>query len=379
MLLSSWADLNAHTAKMDHLTEQERQDAGVALIELQNIFGNQYFDERHPLFFRFAGGWIWPFKWVVPFSCLLSSLKSHPDFARLIEDLRNGDRFDERMSILEILEILLPKGFCFSLDSKVEVSKKIKKPDIYIQLGQQEPGFFMEVSSLSQGHKERQATRVFRTIHEMFWRNFHQLTISGRCERVLSDIHLNHVVEQVRAAAEKATATSGFEKVELDGVLQLAMAIKAKEENLQKWAVDHGLEVGEFRGPGADVSEISRLSIKLQEEQKQLPKDRANVIVIHSHLFCDSPGSPETFEYLVHHLEEEIFRFPHVAWVVLVFRWIGNHRNPGFRHREHICVNRKRFDILCDTSLIFKNRFAATALSKEVEAAFVTAFQEGVI
>jgi len=377
MLTMTWAELKERYRNHEELSETERREASLACDELESIFENQFFDVKHSLFSFFLNSAAWPAFWLIWFGNLLKSLKQHPDFTPLVADLQNPKKYGERMSILEIADILRLNGFSFSLDKEVRVNGVSKKPDLFVSLDANDPGFFIEVASLNRGHKERQAHKVFDALQQVFWPHIPQILFSGRCERVLSDIHLKHVVEIVQKAVQSAVNVSGFETVEIEGVLHLAMATKANEGKLEQWSRLRGLEAGEFAGPGAPTSEIARLSIKLQEEQKQLPTDRSGVIVIYSHLFCSTPGTLQTFQDFAQSIEEEIYRFPNVRFVILIFRWMGLHKSEVISFRDHICVNRHRFDFICDTSMIFKNRFAEKTLPAAIEDQFLAAFKTG--
>jgi hypothetical protein len=72
-----------------------------------------------------------------------------------------------------------------------------------------------------------------------------------------------------------------------------------------------------------NVSEFDRISFKLANELKQVPSDRSNVIVIYSHLFAMPPSDASAFEQFVRGIEDEVYKHPHVGYLVLIFSWIG--------------------------------------------------------
>ncbi|MGH9762526.1 MAG: hypothetical protein ACREDR_18310, partial [Blastocatellia bacterium] len=68
-------------------------------------------------------------------------------------------------------------------------------------------------------------------------------------------------------------------------VLVLGIAPEHDSDALRKWGQTRRLEIGHFIGPYFSVDEIRRLAAsevasKITEEQKQLPTDKANLIVI---------------------------------------------------------------------------------------------------
>jgi hypothetical protein len=95
---------------------------------------------------------------------------------------------------------------------------------------------------------------------------------------------------------------------------------------------------------------------------------------MYSHLFPYRPGTKKTFEDLAKAVEEIVYKYPHVGYLVLVFQWLGGNANEVLRHREHICINQQKFGIECSSFLLFKNRFANKPMSPRVEEQFLNAF-----
>jgi hypothetical protein len=58
------------------------------------------------------------------------------------------------MSILNILETLIPVGFTFSLDSPINIGGVQKKPDLLVKCDASDPGFIIEVTTLSHHLKD---------------------------------------------------------------------------------------------------------------------------------------------------------------------------------------------------------------------------------
>jgi hypothetical protein len=372
VLKLDWDDLIDRAQKHSDLSEQERQNALSALADLKQMFGGRFFDIRHPLFDFFFNRAAWPFQWAIWFARLLSSLKQHPDFPDLIRDLELPARYGERMTILNIVEVLLAAGFLFTLDKQVQIRGTPKKPDLFVRANQTDPGFFIEVASLSLSQKEREAHRIFEALQETLF-PFGDLESSGWCERILSEKHLQEILERIRQARIIASKM-GFESIEVERVIHLAFATKASHKKLEEWATARGLEIGEFRGPPVNVSEIDRIAFKLQKEQEQLPTDLPNVVVIYPHNFCQPPKNEVAFREFAHALEEEVYKHGHITYVALVFRWIGGNHNGIFRWQDHLCVNKTRRDFECDSTMLFKNRFADHQLPPATAKKLLEAF-----
>jgi hypothetical protein len=57
----------------------------------------------------------------------------------------------------------------------------------------------------------------------------------------------------------KAQKETGFETLEIGGVIRFAFATKTHEEKLQKWAEARGMKAGELLGPEGPNDEVTLL------------------------------------------------------------------------------------------------------------------------
>jgi hypothetical protein len=289
--------------------------------------------------------------------------------------LRNPKLYPERMSILNIVEILLLVGFSFRLDSPITINDLSKKPDLFVKLDASDPGFFIEVTTLAPSQREQEATKAFREL----WDNFPPYPLegcSGHLERILAPAHLQEIKQMIQTVVKKAQCETGFETLEITGTIRFAFATKPHEEKLQKWAEARGMKAGQLSGPGVNVSEFDRISFKLENKLKQVPDDRANVVVIYSHLFTKPPRDTAAFEKFIHGIEDEVYKHPKVGYFILIFNCTGGNDNQVLRNQNHICVNRCRLYFNCESMMLFKNRFAAKPMPLAVEGKFLSAFMQ---
>jgi hypothetical protein len=370
----SWDNLRERAGNHKDLSENQKRDAVSAFDALQGVFGTSFLnDQQHPLFWFFFDRSGWRCEWAIWFAGFLQSLNQHPDFSRLVHELKNPSFFNERMSILNIVEILLPVGFLFRLDSRINVGGISKRPDIFIKLDTDDPGFFIEVTSLARSQRQREADEVFREL----WDDCMLTPLmgcSGRLERVLAPPHLEEIKQKICMVVNKAQNETGFETLEIPGTIQFAFATQAHEEKLKTWAEARGMKVNQLSGPEVNVLEFDRIGFKLKTELKQVPPDRANVIVIYSHLFAMPPGNTAEFEQFIHELEDVVYKHPQVGYLILIFSWTGGNGKPVLRSQNHICVNRCRLYFNCESIMLFKNRFAAKPIPPAVEEKFLKAF-----
>jgi hypothetical protein len=162
--------------------------------------------------------------------------------------------------------------------------------------------------------------------------------------------------------------------LEIEGVVSLAIGPASSENQVRLWAEQRGMKLKELSGPAYSVPQLDRIANKLKSEQDQLPSGVCNIVVLHCQAFTASPGSVEYFKEITDHLEEEIYKYPHIGFVALVFDQMIVNANSAHRLRDHFCLNRQRMDFVCDTTFFLKNRFANPAMSSELEARLVGAF-----
>jgi hypothetical protein len=356
-LALTWDELLNRSRDNADLSERERRDAVQAFTELKDVFEDRFFTIQHPLFAFFFDRSAWRCEWAIWFANFLRTIKQHPDFLALIRDLRDPSKYSERMTILNIVELLLWARFSFSLDKAVTINCVEKKPDLFVQLDAGDPGFFIEVSSLSSSQKQREADDVFHAVTDVLFHYIHLLDYSGYMERSLDSSELGEVLQKVQAAAEKVVSDSGFETLDITEVIQLALAAKSEKEALKNWATAYGIEPCEFSGPPDNAQEIARIFRKLKEENKQVPPDRTNVVVIYSHLFSTPPRDLRSFEQFVDCLEDKLLNHSHIGYLVLLFNWIGGNNDGVLHCRDHI-----------------NNRLAARPMPPLVEERFRNAF-----
>ena len=86
----SWDDLRERARTHIELSEGNKRDAMLAFDFLQSVFGIQFFeDKQHPLFRFFFDRSGWRHEWAIWFAGFLQSLNQHPDFPRLVKELKN--------------------------------------------------------------------------------------------------------------------------------------------------------------------------------------------------------------------------------------------------------------------------------------------------
>jgi len=298
----TWDDLRDRARNEKDLSADQRQDAVVAFNTLERIFGNALLDKNHSRFFFFFDRSAWRAEWAIWFAKFISSLEQHPDYSRLIHELKNPWFYGERMTILRVVEMLLAVGFMFRLDSPISINNVLRKPDILVQLDRLHPGFYIEVTTLGQSEKELEACRAFDELWGIRSMMFPVERCSGILERTPTSVELQEIKQQINATKWKAENETGFETLEVPGLIKFACAKESNDQRLELWATTNGMKVSQLAMAGTDVDEYIRIARKLREKMKQVPADRANVIVLYSHMFAKPPRDLATFAAYVNPL-----------------------------------------------------------------------------
>jgi hypothetical protein len=371
----TWDTLIADTADQSEIDETERAAAVEAFRHLKLVFGEPFFPLTHPICAFWINRAPWVRRWTVWLSGVIRRFASEPWFPKLINDLRNPVTCGERLAVLDVAARLAASGFSIQLDPTILIGTSPKKPDLFATLGR-EPGLYIEIADLRASHKERGADRTFREIADLVTSYFPDLMATWHVSRSLAPAHLAEVVEKARATMEKAKSEATLETLHIEGTFIMAVAPANLKDSLTTWARKNGLEAQSGRGPAVDPGVLDRLSYKLKIEQEQLPTTHSNVVVINTAVYSRKPGAQSFFQELSHAFEEEVFRYPHVAFVILVCRWLGDVSEEEYRFRGHTCLNRQEFDMVCSSSIILRNRFAHPSLTSRNEEALLNSLRD---
>jgi len=372
----TWDDLRDRARNEKGLSAEQQQDAVAAFYALERIFGNALLDKDHSQFFFFFDRSAWRSEWAIWFAKFISSLEQHPDYPRLIHELKNPWFYGERMTILRIVERLRAVGFLFRLDSPISINNKLRKPDIRVQQDPFDPGFYIEVTRLSPSEKQREADLAFHELWGIGSMMFPLEHCSGLLERTPTSIELKEIKQQVHATMSKAENETGFETLEVPGLIKFAYAKDSNDQRLEQWATTRGMKVSQLGMAGPNVDEFIRIARKLREKMEQVPTDRANVIVLYSHMFAMPPRDSAAFAVYVKALENIVCRHAQIGYFILIFNWIGGNDNTVIRYGDHICVNRLWLHFNCSSMMLIKNCQAAKPMSPTKQEQFLRAFTE---
>lgn len=359
----SWEGLAAQCDTIDGLSTVEREKARRAFHTLGNLLGADFLElairERHPILHSLVNIAPWTrrhFSWLAD---ALTNLQDAAGFEGMIKRFRSPTQFGEAMSLIRTATSLQSAGFNIEFEPRIPGFAKV--PDLALVHQRTGERMYVEITVLQSSDIAKAAERTsFGVMSQVLFAAPH-LNFAGRIYRSLSERHLADVVEQVRATVARGKTT--FQELVIPSVVEIALAPDSDRELLDAWAAEHGLEIGSFSGPPIGVDEVQRVRSRIKGEQKQLPADVANIVVVEGfNAFVD--GRP--IEYIVSEIAETLYDAGHVSAAVISGGYMGAGVAEAMMYGQHCHVRRRRFDVLIEEHLVLVNRFCHTPMSPAV-------------
>ncbi len=219
---------------------------------------------------------------------------------------------------------------------------------------------------------ETQAMESMQRVTQPIFLTIPFVRYCGRLPKTLSEPHLIEVIEQVKNLLDEVKADGAFHELVIEGILELGVSGNADVDLLQKWALQRGLEVGTFHGPRYDQNEVGRTKRKIGEEQKQLPSEVPNVVVIQNgRLF----GHKQDVRSVIGQLEEEVYAHPNLLAAVVYGQHLGFDDPETIMQGQHVYTKRAKAGFLQEENIVLFNRFCATKISPGLVTRMYEAFR----
>jgi hypothetical protein len=131
------------------------------------------------------------------------------------------------------------------------------------------------------------------------------------------------------------------------------------------------LPPGGLLGPLIRSNTTVRLKRKIRDEQDQLPRDNANVIVI---LAADAFLGAGGVRRVISEVEEGVFKYDHVHLVIVHGEYIDDREVPFTGHEREHRYTRRIVDGTVENDLLLLNRDSRMKLSDDLLAKFCQLF-----
>lgn len=371
-----WEKLTQHCEVLVGLTEFEKDRAKRAFLLLKKEFGDDFlksaFIDHHPIVQYIVNLAPWTRKWIMWFAEAIKELKDQVNYPNLLSRLKDNEKFGEGLSVLEIAYKLSKAGFRISIDPSVNASGRPKIPDLKVCNEDNGEELFVEVSIQGESIIQKEAWQTMQRIHDPLWRSVPFMHYCGRIHKILADRHLDDIAKKVEKIIERVRKENAFHELVIEGIIEMGIAPEDDKEILQKWAMERGLKVGEFSGPPFDVNEILRTKRKIEDEQKQLPNDNPNIIIVmNNNLFFHA----KDIRQIISELEEEVYRYPHLLSVVVSGGYLGGGDNTIIMKDQHVFIRKTRADLLVEQYIILFNQFCDIKISPATITKMYNAFR----
>lgn len=359
----NWAGLAVQCDIIDGLSTVEREKAKRAFQALGNLLGTDFLElairERHPILQELINLAPWTRRRLTWLAGALTNLQDASGFDGVLQRFRNPKQFGEAMSLFRTAASLQSAGF--NIEFEPRIPGFVKVPDLALVHQRTGERLYVEITALQASDIVKAADRTAFSIVSQVLFAAPFLNFVGRIHRSLSERHLADVVEQVRATVARGKTT--FQELVIPNVVEMALAPDSDRELLDAWANEHGLEIGTFSGPPFGVDEVQRVRSRIKGEQKQLPADVANIVVIEG-FNAMFDGRP--IEYIVSDIAETLYDAGHVFAAVISGGYMGDGVSGATMYGQHCHVRRRRFDVLIEEHLVLINRFCDAPVSPAV-------------
>lgn len=370
-----WEKLSQHCETIDGLTEFEKDKAKRSFLLLRKEFGDEFlkgaFVDHHPICQYLVNLAPWTRKWIVWFAEAIKELQDQNNYQKLLSRLRDREKFREGLSVLEIAYKLSKAGFGITFDPQIDCSGQTKIPDLNVCNEDNGEELFVEVSIQRESKREKEGWQTMQRIHEPIWRCVPFMHYCGRIHKILTEKHLDDITKEVEKTVERVKKENAFHEL-VEDIIEIGIAPQHDEEILQKWATEKGFKVGEFYGPSYDVDEIGRTKRKIGNEQRQLPSDNPNIVVIvNNNLFLHVKNIRE----MISELEEEVYRYPHLLFVIVSGGYMGGGENTLPMKDLHLYISKTKASLLVEQYIILFNKFYDCKISPSTITKVYNAFR----
>jgi hypothetical protein len=249
---------------------------------LKTYFGADYYkkvqftESNYELSFSLLNEANWSREWLSWFAESIHELKGQKNFETLLTRLKNSNKFQEGLSVLEAAIKLHRVGFYVDFDEAIDHEGKNKLPDMRVLCPETDEEFYVEVSILGQSDALKRNAALTRDL----FRIAPGIHYSGHLFKSPSEKTFNEIVKEVEIKAKKVFKEGGTQVVFKEGLIELAISHPGDSEFFQSWVEAKKYEIGRFYLPPENFNHSTRLKQKIQAKQKQLPSDKPNVLFI---------------------------------------------------------------------------------------------------
>jgi hypothetical protein len=366
MLLDiNWDYIKDQITNSSHFTYKEQEDLINELSSLRDIVGEEIFsNKQHPIFSFVHNTAPWTRKWFYHLSKNLNVLKSSENFSSIVKRLKSLDKFYESISVIDIASPLKKENFEVTFDSKVQVEKRKdkKEPDIRLFNPYTNESVFVEVTESHASYEETEANRTYVNMKGEFIFD-DEIDYYIKIHMVLSPPRIQELSQEITNVINDVKKNRKLKTIEIEGVIDAGFVLKSDKGGLVKWAESKSMKHS-YQGPPTEIDEVTRIKSKVRLKKKQLPKDAASIITIHT---SKMHFIEKDLEESIRKIAEQVYEFQNIFCVVIY----GSSYLDGEEITKNISGNiyKRKYNrnIGCDDLIIIYNRYFNVTLSEDTK------------
>ncbi|MFM9986076.1 MAG: hypothetical protein ACKVOK_12630 [Flavobacteriales bacterium] len=331
--ITSWSLQLAQLSKISDLRSDHLERAVEAFNYLDKTIGTIHYSQKHPLVFPILNQVAQSRMILIELAEGLKYFENDEMFAKLKQKIKDRDRCQEGLSLIEASKVFRDNGWSVSMIKEGST----KSPDFLLLHTQTNLRVYMEVSVL-----ERNLNQI---AHERFmWltamKNY-QLDVTFELYRNLSPAEEKSLISEVNSFLAETKGTGEFATFYKPEYIRLGAGPIEKRKELEEWAKQYNLRPGVFAAPQSNYDPIKYVQRKLQRKQRQFDSNFHNIIWIKLqgyHLPFYEPVE------LIERTLERMNQFRHIHAIVLTDITLGSLFDPGVyqigKGRFFVCVHK---------------------------------------
>ncbi len=281
-----------------------------------------------------------------------------PGFGRMSRDLGSTDpiRWQAILKEIQVLGELARSGF------EVSIVPEGRKRSHDIDATIEDNSVHIEVTNMGMSAVER---RSWEETESLNW-NLEDLggvSVDLRFHKSLSSPRRKEMMEEVLEIIERVReGKTGFRESFTEvGVFSVTVEKGEKPESGSM----------NIRGPDIDRNELGRLSYRIKEKAKQLPKNEPGILVIFDPSLSGIHLVSPDYSGVVANIEEAVFEFPFLSGLLLIIEYNDSQASDLSLARGHwFAWRRKGHGWAVEDRIFIQNRYSVTGPEKRFLAAF---------
>jgi hypothetical protein len=371
---------NHHIESLEQMSgfhAQEKEQAKEGLLYLQNVLGNDFlqrcsteipFVARHPILQWLASFAPSSRRSIARFGGYLRILEGSQNLGNVLARLHDITQFNHDALLIKSASRLVSDGLQARFEPTMDLKNNQKQPDLRLDDPLTGETLFLEVSTQTAAQKERAVSDTNSAVFAAVFGSSYDLSLSGRWFQTPSQEVLGDILERIKRGAGRAREERTVVAIELEGILEMALCHRDdKASLLDPWSSKRGLSGCGLVGPVMSSNDTVRIKRKIRNEQVQLPRDSANVIVI---LATDAFLRAGGVRRVMREVEVGVSEYEQVHLVLVHGEYIDDREVPFTGHDGQHQYTRRIVDGMVESDLLLVNQHSQTKLSSNLLGKF---------